>query len=169
MKPSDDPRHNADHSAAEGPEHRRIQERIGALVRQQRFAVLCTQGGSQPYGSVVAFSMNDELDYAGFATARGTQKYENLKRCNRVALVIDSRSAHPGELMGVEAITATGCAQELDAEERELWAALLAERHPELGRFIARSTTAVFRVALDRYLYVTRFQEVHHWSPRAVP
>ncbi|MBN1246342.1 MAG: pyridoxamine 5'-phosphate oxidase family protein [Anaerolineae bacterium] len=142
-----------------------VRASIRSLVQQQPFAVLCTQGSGQPYGSVVAYTMNDALDTAVFATGRATRKYNLLTECDRVALVVDTRSAHPGELMSVEAITATGRARELQEAERPPWAAALVTRHPQLKTFVDSPSTAIFTIEISRYLYVTRFQEVHHWAP----
>ena len=38
-----------------------LRERIRTLMTEQPYAVLCTQGGGQPYGSVIAFAANPEL------------------------------------------------------------------------------------------------------------
>lgn len=144
----------------------RVRERIRGLMAAQPFAVLCTQGGGQPYGSVIAYAFDPDLRVVVFATPMATRKYRLLGECEHVALVVDSRSQHPEEMMKVEAITATGQAVELDpgpAYERS--AALLVTRHPQLASFVAAPSTALFRVEVVRYLYVTRFQEVHQWVP----
>ena len=142
-----------------------VQASIGALVRGQPFAVLCTQGSGQPYGSGVAYAINETLDSAVFATGRATRKYNLLTDCDRVALVIDSRSVYPDQLMKVEAITATGQAVELSADNRRPWATRLVACHPQLRSFVESPSTALFRIDITRYLYVTRFQEVHQWVP----
>jgi len=54
-----------------------------------------------------------DLDAAVFATQRATRKYRLLSECAHVALVVDNRSALPGRLMDVEAVTATGRAHEV--------------------------------------------------------
>jgi len=138
---------------------------IRDLLAQQRFAVLCTQGGEQPYGSLIAYAVDDGLETAVFSTARATRKYNLLKACSRVALVVDSRPSYPDDLMKVEAITATGRVRELEDKERGPWAAMLIARHPQLRAFVTSPSTAVFKVEMVRYLYVTRFQEVHQWVP----
>jgi nitroimidazol reductase NimA-like FMN-containing flavoprotein (pyridoxamine 5'-phosphate oxidase superfamily) len=149
----------------EAMEREDIAARICGLLTQQPFAVLCTQGGGQAYGSVVAYAVNDELDAAVFCTGRATRKYSLLTESDRIALVVDSRPSYPDELMQVEAITATGRARELPDEERGPWAEMLMARHPQLRAFVVSPSTAVFKVDIVRYLYVTRFQEVHQWVP----
>ncbi len=158
------PREN-DAPGNEALKHEDIAGRIRCLLMQQRYAVLCTQGGGQAYGSVVAYAVNDAFDAAVFSTGRATRKYNLLTESDRIALVVDNRPSYPEELMQVEAITATGNARELFDHERARWARMLIDRHPQLRAFVTSPSTAVFRIDIVRYLYVTRFQEVHQWVP----
>lgn len=142
-------------------------ERIRALLNEQPFAVLCTQGGGQPYGSVVAYATGPDLCSVTFATSRATRKYRLLCECESVALVIDSRSRFPADMMKVEAVTATGRAVQLDpGPEFDRWADLMAQRHPQLESFVHAPSSALFRIDIVRYLHVSRFQEVHPWIPK---
>ena len=144
-----------------------VREQIRALLEGQPFAVLCTQGGGQPYGSLIAYAAGDDLKAIAFATPVATRKYHLLCECPQVALVVDSRSQFPGAMMQVEAITATGRATQLSAgPEFDRWAGLLTARHPQLKPFVAAPSSALFRIDIVRYLYVTRFQEVRQWVPK---
>jgi uncharacterized protein YhbP (UPF0306 family) len=139
---------------------------IQDLVAEEPFAVLCTQGEGQPYGSVVAFAFDKDLDAFVFATPKATRKFRLLSACDRVALVVDNRGKYPGDLMKVGAVTITGRAQELvPGPESEDWAGLLTARHPYLRSFVESPSTALFRVDAVRFLHVTRFQEVRQWIP----
>jgi nitroimidazol reductase NimA-like FMN-containing flavoprotein (pyridoxamine 5'-phosphate oxidase superfamily) len=141
-------------------------ESIRALMAEEPFAVLCTQSGGQPYGSVVAFAIDRDLTSFVFATSRSTRKYHLLSQCDRVALVVDSRARSPGDLMQVSAVTITGKAQELEpGQQSEQWARLLTARHPYLRTFVESPSTALFRITTARFLHVTRFQEVRQWIP----
>jgi nitroimidazol reductase NimA-like FMN-containing flavoprotein (pyridoxamine 5'-phosphate oxidase superfamily) len=143
-----------------------VAECIRALVAEEPFAVLCTQGGGQPYGSVVAFAFEDDLKSFLFATPRATRKFRLLSQCERVALVVDNRGKFPGDLMKVGAVTITGKAQELEPGPGfDEWARLLTTRHPYLKSFVESPSTALFRIDAIRFLYVTRFQEVRQWIP----
>ena len=145
-----------------------VRERIWRLLDEQPFAVLCTQGGGQPYGSVVAYAASEELEAVAFATSVSTRKYCLLRKCDHVALVVDTRAKFPDEMMKVEAITATGRAVQLDpGPEFDRWADLLTTRHPQLKSFVAAPSSALFRIDIIRYLHVTRFQEVHQWIPES--
>ena len=139
---------------------------IRRLVDGQLYAVLCTQGQNQPYGSLVAYAMTPDLDSAVFATQKATRKYRLLSQCAHVALVVDNRSALPGELMDVDAVTATGHAREVaTGPEFEQWSRLLTDRHPYLNTFVRSASCGLFHIEIVRYFHVTRFQEVRQWVP----
>jgi hypothetical protein len=112
----------------------------------------------------VAFS--DDLRFAVFATPRATRKYNNLSHCDRVALVINNREQFPGDLMKIEAFTATGKAEEImDKELDSEWAELLVKKQSYLRQFLSAESTALFRIRISRYFYVSSFQEVREWEP----
>ena len=141
---------------------------IQTLVNQQAYAVLCVQGGGQPYGALVAFAFSEDLRHAVFVTPVTTRKYRLLSECDHVALVIDNRPDKKGELMEVEAVTATGRSQLIvRGREFDQWAELLISRHPYLNSFVRAETCALFRIDTARFLHVARFQEVRQWIPNA--
>jgi nitroimidazol reductase NimA-like FMN-containing flavoprotein (pyridoxamine 5'-phosphate oxidase superfamily) len=143
-----------------------IQVEIRALVEGQLFAVLCTQGDGQPYGSVIAYAYEDDLSALAFATSEDTHKYRLLCKCDRVALVIDSRSGHPDDALRAAAVTATGRAVRLlPGPALERWRQELTERHPKLASFFHAPTSALLRVDVHEYKLVSRFQEAHRWRP----
>jgi nitroimidazol reductase NimA-like FMN-containing flavoprotein (pyridoxamine 5'-phosphate oxidase superfamily) len=142
---------------------------IRRLLEAQPYGVLCTQGQGQPYGSLVAYAMTRDLDTVVFSTPMATRKYRLLSECDQVALVVDNRSGLPGELMDVEAVTATGRAHEVAAgPEFEQWSHMLIDRHPYLDTFVRSASSALFRIEIVRYFHVSRFQEVRQWDPRSL-
>lgn len=162
--------HVPDELAGEAAPDRGPGEDLDRIIRRlldgQPYGVLCTQGGGQPYGSLVAYAMTPDLDAAVFATQKATRKYRLLSECGHVALVVDNRSAHPGRLMDVEAVTATGRAHEVaTAPDIEHWSRLLIDRHPYLETFVRADSSGLFRLDITRYLHVARFQEVRQWVP----
>jgi nitroimidazol reductase NimA-like FMN-containing flavoprotein (pyridoxamine 5'-phosphate oxidase superfamily) len=101
-----------------------------------------------------------------FSTPITTRKFRLLEESSQVALVIDNRSLHPDDMMQVEAVTVTGRATLLEEPEARCeWSRRIAERHAYLRDFLKSPSTAVFRVDVCRYFYVTRFQEVMQWIP----
>jgi uncharacterized protein YhbP (UPF0306 family) len=143
-----------------------IQDQIRALMFEQPYAVLCTQGGGQPYGSVIAFAVNQDLNAAVFATPTATRKFRLLSECDQVALVVDNRSADPGEISHIHAVTATGRAVDLSKDDAEdHWQKLLIDKHPVMHDFVCAPSTALIRIDILRYFHVTRLQEVYQWAP----
>jgi hypothetical protein len=154
------------HFPSEESEDLSLPERICRLFEKERFAVLSTQGEGQPYASLVAFATSADLSTAVFATPITTRKYHLLLACSRVALLVDSRSQGEGDMMKIEAFTATGKATSVEpGAERDRWARLLIERHPQLESFVQSPTIALFRIDIIRYFHVSRFQEVRQWKP----
>ena len=140
---------------------------IRRVLDGQLYGVLCTQGQGQPYGSLVGYAMTSDLDAAVFATQKATRKYRLLSDCANVALVVDNRSALPGRLMDIEAVTATGRAHEVAVgPEFAQLCRLLIDRHPYLDTFVRSVSCGLFRIDILRYLHVTRFQEVRQWVPK---
>ena len=143
-----------------------LAKRIGRLVSEQLYGVLCTQGQGQSYGSLIAFAFSDDLSRAVFATPIETRKYHLLSECDHVSLVVDNRPRYPHDMMKVEALTATGRAIEIPRgpsfQELEC---LLIGRHPQLKSFVKASSCALFRIDIFRFFHVGRFQEVGQWTP----
>jgi hypothetical protein len=112
--------------------------------------------------------MTPDLTAAVFATPRATRKFRLLSECDHVALLIDNRSEFPGQLMEVEAVTATGRAAIVDeGPEFEHWARLLTDRHAYLAQFVRAASCGLFRISVIRYFHVSRFQEVRQWVPKS--
>jgi len=144
-----------------------VVEKIGTLAGEQLFGILCTQTDGQPYGSMIGFAFSDDLRHAVFATPKATRKYRNLRNCHNVALVVNNRDRHPTELMKIEAFTATGIAEELeDCDTDSPWARLLIDKQHYLKSFLDSSTTALFRIKIVRFFFVSSFQEVREWRPQ---
>ncbi len=147
-------------------EHIELHERIRSLVFSQPYAVLCTQGGGQPYGSLVAFAATHDLTTMVFGTPVTTRKFRLLTECDRVALLIDNRSSHTADITQLEAVTVTGRAMMIERRpDVEPWLKLLSDHHAYMREFLKAQTTALFRVEIHRYLHVIRFQEVNEWIP----
>ena len=153
-----------------GEDEDALPRRIRQLMASQPFAVLSTQGTEHPYGSLVAFSTTEDLTTAVFATPVTTRKYQLLRQCDRVALLIDNRCQHLDNMMNVEAVTATGQAKRVEGgRDFNDWSRLLTSRHPYLAGFVRSPTVALFCIKIVRYFHVVRFQEVRQWIPQKMP
>jgi hypothetical protein len=146
-----------------------LSRRIRRLIESQPYAVLCTQGELHPYGSLVAFSITEDLAKAVFATPVTTRKFQLMSQCNKVALLIDNRGQHLDNMMNVEAVTATGQARHVEkGDDFEYWSQLLTTRHGYLTGFVQSPTVALFLIEIVRYFHVVRFQEVRQWIPQKI-
>ena len=133
---------------------------IGKLLESQRLAVLSTQNHGQPYSNLIAIAATDDLRHLLFATTRATRKYANLMADSRVAVLVDNRQNEVSDFTVAAALTALGKAWELQGAERQQFLKVYLGKHPYLEEFVASSTCALLRVKVDKYIVVTRFQEV---------
>jgi nitroimidazol reductase NimA-like FMN-containing flavoprotein (pyridoxamine 5'-phosphate oxidase superfamily) len=133
---------------------------IRNLLESQRLAVLSTQNHGQPYSNLIAIAATEDLRHLLFATTRATRKYANLMADSRVAVLVDNRRNDPSDFAGAAALTALGKAWELHGVERQHFLEIYLRKHPYLEEFAAAPTCALLRVKVEKYLVVTRFQEV---------
>ena len=133
---------------------------IRNLLESQKLAVLSTQDHGQPYSNIVAMAATADLKYLLFATTRATRKYANLMADPRVAVLVDNRRNDPGDFAEAAALTALGKVWELQGGDRQQFLEVYLKKHPYLKDFVASPTCALLRVKVDRYILVTRFQEV---------
>jgi nitroimidazol reductase NimA-like FMN-containing flavoprotein (pyridoxamine 5'-phosphate oxidase superfamily) len=133
---------------------------IRNLLESQKLAVLSTQNHGQPYSNIVAIAATVDLRYLLFATTRATRKYANLMADSRVAVLVDNRRNDPADFVEAAALTALGQAWEVQGAERQQLLPVYLKKHPYLEEFVAAPTCALLRVRVDKYIVVTRFQEV---------
>lgn len=135
------------------------------MLQSQRLAVLSTAGpAGAPYGSLVSFAVLDPGRLL-FATTRETRKYGNLTGDDRVALLVDNRHNEEADFHAALAATALGRAVELSGEERERGIVRYIGKFPYLEDFVRSPSCALFRVDVERYIVVTKFQNVIEVSP----
>lgn len=137
-----------------------LRKMLRELFSSQRLAVLATQGGGQPYTSLVAFAATEDLKHLLFATTRSTRKYANLSDESRVSLLVDNRSNQDSDFHKAIAVTATGSAEEVSEQERDHLVSLYLRKHPHLEEFVTSPTCALLKVRVRTYYTVSRFQNV---------
>jgi heme iron utilization protein len=133
---------------------------IRNLLGSQNLAVLSTQDHGQPYSNLIAIAATDDLRHLLFATTRATRKYANLMADSRVAVLVDNRRNEVSDFAAASALTALGQAWELQGAERRQFLKVYLEKHPYLEEFVTSPTCALLRIKVDKYIVVTRFQEV---------
>jgi len=142
---------------------------LQALLLSQPLGVLSTQGGGQPYASLVAFAVGPQAGELLFATDRATRKYANLRADRRVALLVDNRSNRESDFGEAVAVTVVGFAEELLGGDRDRLAAPYLAKHPALREFLASSGCALMRLRVQSYVVVRRFQDVVRLGPDGTP
>lgn len=130
------------------------------LLRQQTFAVLGTSRRQHAYASLVAFSATESGKGLYFATTRATRKYHNLAIDNRVSLLVDNRAELHMPLYEAAAVTAYGVAEEINGQARSEAMQGYLNKHPQLKTFAMAPSTAFFRINVEEYHLVQRFQNV---------
>ena len=96
----------------------KLKRELQKLFKKQRLAVLATQKNGQPYSSLVAFAVTEDLKHLIFATSRATRKYDNFSSDSRVALLIDTRTNKVSDFHHAMAVTAVGTAIEVEENIR---------------------------------------------------
>ncbi|MDD3580146.1 MAG: pyridoxamine 5'-phosphate oxidase family protein [Desulfobacca sp.] len=138
---------------------------IKELLFSQKLAVLSTHQQGQPYTNLMAFAVTDDLKFFLFATTRATRKYSNLMADSRVSLLVDNRANQESDFSEAAAVTALGKAWELQGLERQQFLKIFLDKHPYLQEFVSSPSCALLRVKVEKYILVTRFQEVRELQP----
>jgi hypothetical protein len=133
---------------------------VRELLASQRLAVLATEAQGKPYASLIAFAAGPDLKTLVFATPRPTRKYSNLAENARVSLLVDNRGNREEDFAEAAAATILGIALEATGEERESCLAVFLGKHPYLSSFARSPNCAIFRVDVEAYYVVNRFQSV---------
>ncbi len=135
------------------------------LLEGQTLAVLATHDGTEPYASLVGYAVSADLARIWFATLRATRKYANLSVTGRAALLIDNRSHRVEDFRTAMACTALGTVREPSGEARRLALEAYSRRLPHLAEFASAPSCALLELAVERYVTVSRFQEVAEYVP----
>lgn len=139
------------------------QNRLRHLLETQKYAVLATDNHGQPYTSLMAFSVTDDLRAFILMTERGRLKYENLMSNPRAAILIDNRENLGSDLAATIAVTAQGVAEEIGTEGRDAARTFCLARHPALQSFAESPNCAFIRIQVASYVIVRQFQDVREW------
>lgn len=148
--------------------HEDAKSTLRGLLDSRYVGVLATSRDDWPYANLVAFAVTDNLSEIIFATPRQSRKYVNLAANPKVSVLIDDRSNDISDLKDAIAATAIGTAVEVDGSERKRCLAIYATRHPHLHDFARSASTAVFRITVEKYIMVSRFQNVVEIAAGAV-
>jgi heme iron utilization protein len=133
------------------------------LFAAERFGVLATQSGGQPYGTLVAFAETPGLAVIVFVTGRNTRKYSDAMSSGKAAMVIDSRVNRDSDFSNAVAVTATGEVEEAADSERDRLAEVYLLKHPALAGFARDPANALMKIKVAEYV-VASFDRVQRFK-----
>ena len=139
--------------SAKGDTMSNQKEKAKALLGSQVLAVLCTQGETGPYASLMAYCFHPEENSVFMVTRKGTKKYRNISDFPRVALLVDDRcplAGSPGE--AIPALTIQGTVTVEAGENEHDIRKQLGSRLPSLQMLLEDPESVLMRIVLDRFL-----------------
>ena len=137
-----------------------VRRDINEMLNSQRLGVLATYGSEYPYTSIVGFVATDDLSCILFATFRDTRKYRNIMADPHVSILMDNRSNKVEDFSNAQALTILGTAREVCNNQKNELMDLYLQRNPYLRDFVSDPNCALIQVKVDKYILVSRFQEV---------
>lgn len=137
-----------------------VRKVVQQLFTKQRLACLATSRSNKPHTSLVAFVATDDLKTILFATTKSSKKYAYLKANHRVSMLIDDRTNRVTDFKKGTAVTVIGRAKEMDAHRENTYLKLYVKQHPYLEEFVESEHSSLFRMEVETYRVVTRFQQV---------
>ncbi len=137
-----------------------LHKEIREILSSQRLAVLATERNGQPYSSLMAFAHSSDLSVIGVATGMATRKHINLLQESRVSLLIDTRTNSEADFHKAAAVTAIGKAELVQEKTNHQLCKIYLDKHPYLDAFLSTPSTSFFKISIQHYLIVNRFQNV---------
>ncbi len=143
---------------------RNVLREIQQLLAELKFGVLATHAPDYPHCSLVGYGVNDLATEMYFATLRDTRKFANLKANPGVSILVDSSRNQADDLKDAMALTAMGTAEELASDAYAQSRACFLSKHPYMEDFLDTPNCALVRIAVSRYILVSRFQNVVEYT-----
>jgi nitroimidazol reductase NimA-like FMN-containing flavoprotein (pyridoxamine 5'-phosphate oxidase superfamily) len=138
----------------------KIRQALNELFASQSLAVLSTHQDGQPYASLVAFAVSEDLKDIYFVTPRTTRKFSNLSADSRVAMLVNSSQNRAADFHRAISVTVIGSAEEVTGDVKDGCLQIYLQRHPYLQDFVKSPTSAIVRVTARSYYLVKNFQNV---------
>lgn len=135
-----------------------LRQTLRGLFTSQKLAVLATYGNDQPYCSLMAFAVSNDLQNLIVATRRHTQKYANIRQHPRLSLLVDNRKNQVDDFQQAVAVTILARAAEPEPAEYEPFLNLYLFKHPYMRSFCQSPDCALLKLAVERYLVVSAFR-----------
>lgn len=131
-----------------------------SLLSRQNLGVLATVGEEYPYTSLVGFAAAPDFKSLLFATMRGTRKYTYLEKHPKVTILIHSAANTPNDFKDAASVTVLGTTRDTQGADKKKMEKIFLKKFPFLASFLSDPSCALVRVDIEKFIVVTRFQEV---------
>ena len=138
----------------------KLKQDVKKLGDEQLFAVLATVNEEQPYVSLVAFALTNDIKKLVFVTPRETRKFRYMEKNSHVSLLVDNSSNQSLDVTEALAVTVSGNAIEAKGSERERLLKLFIEKHPDLKDFAESDDSVIVSIDIKRLDIVEKFKNV---------
>jgi general stress protein 26 len=135
-----------------------LRQTLLSLFTSQKLAVLATYGDDQPYCSLMAFAVSDDLKFMIVATKRKTQKFANLQQHPRISLLVDNRRNQVDDFQQAMAVTVMATASEPAPAESDNLLKLYLFKHPYMQSFCQSPDCALLKLEVQTYQVVSSFR-----------
>jgi general stress protein 26 len=134
-----------------------LKEKIKLLFKEQRFAVIATQGKTEPYTNLVSFLIGRDFKKIYFPTFKNTRKFKNLSEHSRISILIDNRGNNPKDIENAITVTAVG---KTNVVKDSKIVNLFLKKHSYLEEFVNSTDCAMIEIDIEKYIVVDNFQDV---------
>jgi nitroimidazol reductase NimA-like FMN-containing flavoprotein (pyridoxamine 5'-phosphate oxidase superfamily) len=134
-----------------------LKEKIKKLFEEQRFAVIATQGKTEPYTNLVSFLVGRTFKNIYFPTFKNTRKFKNLSEHSRISILIDNRGNKPKDIENAMTVTAVG---KTSIVKDSNIVTLFLKKHSYLKEFVSSTDCAMIEIDIEKYIVVENFQEI---------
>lgn len=143
-----------------GSQRKQFLHQVQRVLGSQRVGVLAARYRDASHQTLVAYVASEDLREIYFVSPKYTRKVAAIAADPRVSLLIDDRQNLESDFDACMAVTARGEAEELAGEPRPAFLARYLERHPYLEEFAASPSCGYYRIRVQSYTLVSRFQHV---------
>jgi hypothetical protein len=135
-------------------------ERLLGLFGREQVAVLITQGGPWPTGTMQAFAETPDLDLI-FVMRFSSERFENLIKHPKATVLIDARDVGQLATFEIERASVQGEAVEVPREtaEWEKLKAMFLKKNPFEAPFFDTSAMRMVRIKPKRISYAKGLKE----------
>ena len=133
---------------------------ISVLLRQQAQCVLATMDETGPCQHLMAYAFSEDLFTIYLATYMDTRKFRNMLSNPNVSLMWDNRIGSVQDHVDGYSLTATGIAELLEGQPREIASEALLSKNSTLDNLLSDVNCQLFSVSLKEYTWTRGYDHI---------